>query len=148
MSEGRIVVVAGGRRYRNRARVFGELSRIHEATPIAGLWHGACGWDRDKPDKQTPERLEGADALADLWAYLNSIPTVRFPARWLALGPKAGPLRTQAMLMRVIDMDHMNQPLLVAFPGGPGTKAAIGVAKEFSEDIEIRIVADGMEARK
>ena len=105
---GALLLVCGGRDYGDSAHVFGVLDRLQ---PIAVV-HGACGVDADRPRWAL---LRGADRLADAWCTGRQVPAIRVPARWSALGQRAGAVRNQQM----IDLYH--PALLVAFPGHLGT---------------------------
>ena len=87
------------------------LSVLDGLQPIAVV-HGACGVDADRPRWAL---LRGADRLADAWCTLRQVPAIRVPARWSALGRRAGAVRNQQML------ELYHPALLVAFPGHLGT---------------------------
>jgi hypothetical protein len=65
----------------------------------------------------------GADSLAAAWALKNEIPHVIIPAKWSSEGKAAGAIRNRKMIKLLPD-------LVVAFPGGSGTKDMIRVARE------------------
>ncbi len=74
---------------------------------------------------------KGADFLAKVWAkwknenvYYNRISCKEYPADWKKHGVKAGPIRNQQML------DEGKPDIVVAFPGGRGTKNMIKLAVE------------------
>lgn len=117
------ILVCGGRFYRDRARLFWELDRVHALLTVTELAHGAA---------------TGADSLAEEWARQHSVWTVPFPAQWSDLShpdaviktrrlgsqydAKAGVRRNQIML------DVFKPVLVVAFPGGKGTADMVGRA--------------------
>ena len=105
---GALLLVCGGRDYADSAHVFGVLDRLQ---PIAVV-HGACGVDADQPRWAL---LRGADRLADAWCTGRQVPAIRVPARWSALGRRAGAVRNQQLL------ELYHPALLVAFPGHLGT---------------------------
>ena len=105
---GALLLVCGGRDYGDSAHVFGVLDRLQ---PLAVV-HGACGVDADQPRWAL---LRGADRLADAWCTWRQVPAIRVPARWSALGRRAGAVRNQQML------ELYHPALLVAFPGHLGT---------------------------
>jgi hypothetical protein len=109
------VLVAGGRRYSDFARVCRELDRLG---PVACVLHGGA---------------RGADRLAELWAAARGVPCVAVPADWRRLGRAAGPVRNRAMLALGVD-------LVLAFPGGPGTAGLIALAREAG--VRVRSVAE------
>jgi hypothetical protein len=64
----------------------------------------------------------GVDTLAGLWCLASGIPQQIWRADWKSHGHAAGPIRTRAML-------HAARPeLMLAFPGGAGTRFAIKTA--------------------
>ena len=79
------------------------------------LGHGACAVGDG-----------GADILAENWAKKNEIPYFGFPARFATgtRGSAEGPLRNQRML------DIVKPDLVVAFPGGRGTKNCVEEAEK------------------
>ncbi len=60
----------------------------------------------------------GVDAAGERWAAANHVPVRRFPADW-SLGPKAGPLRNQAMV------DEADAVVAIAYPDSRGTKDCV-----------------------
>jgi hypothetical protein len=104
------VLVCGGRKYSDAARVASALGKIHKATPITRLVHGNAGG-------LDPALLTdvGADRLAGIWAAARGIDVQPYPADWDKFGRAAGPMRNQIML------DAERPQLCVAFPGGKGT---------------------------
>lgn len=106
-----IVLVTGGRDYKNRKRVFEVLDKIHEELPITLLVHGAA---------------KGADTLADAWAKSRGIKVRSFEVTkedWDLHGRAAGPIRNTVMLK------ESKPDLVVAFPGGRGTAHMVKIAK-------------------
>jgi len=95
------VLVCGGRNYSDSMRVCDVLGKLHADGPISLLIHG------DAP---------GADALADAWARSVKVEVVAVRALWDLHGRAAGPIRNQRML------DEYEPDLVVAFPGGRGTR--------------------------
>ena len=101
------VLVCGGRDYTDRARVW-KLLDFNRAK-ITMIIHGAA---------------RGADSLAAEWAQSHNIWDWPFPADWQKHGRKAGFLRNQQML------DEASPDLVVAFPGGVGTRMMIALARK------------------
>jgi len=66
----------------------------------------------------------GADTTAENWAVNNHCDIERFPADWERYGKRAGFIRNQEML------DKGKPDLVVAFPGGVGTKMMVRIATE------------------
>lgn len=93
------VIVCGGRKFEDRARVFAALDLAHGRRPITTVVHG------DAP---------GADRLAKEWAQAREVEQEAHPADWKKLGPVAGPVRNDRMASRGADG-------CIAFPGGTGT---------------------------
>ena len=105
---GALIVVCGGRDYADSAHVDSVLDGLQPRAVVPG----ACGVDADRPQWA---RLRGADRLADAWCARRQVPVIRVPARWSALGRRAGVVRNQQML------DLYHPALVVAFPGHLGT---------------------------
>lgn len=96
------VLVCGGRTFHNVALAVATLDGIHAETPISEIISGAS---------------KGADRIGEYWARLNKIRLLRFPADWKRYGNRAaGPIRNRQML------DEGKPDLVVAFPGGKGTR--------------------------
>ena len=69
-------------------------------------------------------RARGADHHASQWAKINEVKNYSYPANWKQYGKKAGSIRNQTML------DHGKPTLVIAFPGGKGTKDMVERAKK------------------
>lgn len=80
------------------------LNRVHEKMGIATIIHG---------------NARGADTLAGLWAKGKRVNETRFCADWNKHGKGAGPIRNAQML------SEGNPTIVIAFPGGDGTKNMI-----------------------
>jgi hypothetical protein len=96
------IIVCGGREYDDWAVVSWALApyESEETTIIQG---GASG----------------ADFLGKVWAKYKGIPQIEFKADWKTHGKAAGPKRNQQML------DEGKPELVIAFPGGVGTRDMI-----------------------
>ena len=97
------VVVTGGRSYANRELVYDVLDRLHG---VVFLIHGGA---------------PGADRLASDWADSRGVINVSFnvrPNAWTRFGRRAGPLRNEQMMV-------LKPDLVIAFPGGKGTRNCI-----------------------
>ena len=121
-TQGIVVLGCGGRYYFNQENVNTALGRIHRANTITGVIHGAA---------------TGADTLAGRWARDNMVAEHPFPAEWqtheddckpycYARGycAKAGYRRNKQMLKEGVP------DLVIAFPGGNGTKGMVKIAVE------------------
>ena len=118
------VLVCGGRDYANRELVFEILDAAHHYNPIELLIHGAA---------------PGADNIAGKWADERLVPTQEFPADWKAHGRSAGPIRNKQML-------ETGRPhLVIAFPGGRGTKNMIDQAR--ARNVPVATVRDSTAGR-
>lgn len=103
-----IVLVTGGRAYRDAATVARTLS----ALPITRLVHGGA---------------TGADRLAAEWARANGIADTPCPARWR---DRDGTFDRAAGFKRNAEMLAQERPaLVVAFPGGNGTADMVARAR-------------------
>lgn len=101
------VLVCGGRKYRDQQRLYLELDRLHKAKGIDVLIQGGA---------------HGADALARRWCVYRMVMYENYPADW-KLGISAGPIRNSQMLK------EGRPDLVVAFPGGDGTKDMVEKAR-------------------
>lgn len=97
----RRVLVCGGRDYADVDTLYRVLDASHKAKPIGVVISGMA---------------RGADSMAAAWADERGIQVAPFPADWKANGKAAGPLRNQQML------DEGKPDIVIAFPGGAGTK--------------------------
>lgn len=111
-AKGSVLLVCGGRDFKDRELVYDKLKSANPACIISGA-------------------AKGADRLAIDWAKENNIPFGAFPANWDKLPKGAGPVRNKAML----DFSRANKVL--AFPGGDGTKNMIEQARERLIDVEV-----------
>lgn len=102
-----IVLVCGGRHYDGRGALEDELSSYKCAHGIELLIHGGAS---------------GADSMAEHWANRHCIPCLRVPADWRRHGLMAGPIRNVAML-------EYKPDIVLAFPGGAGTRSMIQLAE-------------------
>ena len=101
------ICVTGGRDYDNYATVTAVLDKFHQCTPITLLIEGGAA---------------GADRLCRLWAINNNVPFTTVNAEWQRHGRQAGPIRNERMLA------WYNPDILIAFPGGKGTRHCIDAA--------------------
>lgn len=96
-----IVIVCGGRKFRDYKSLFAALNALRPTELI----HGDYG---------------NADTAADVWAILNGFEPGkdlhRFPPDWEAHGRAAGPLRNQQVADREPRAD-----VCLSMPGGKGT---------------------------
>lgn len=119
-----IVLVCGGRDYRDKECLFKQLSYFHVHANITFLINGGAS---------------GADTLSTLWALDNQIPFKEFKAKWKDLeAPGAvikhgrfGPYNAMAGFDRNQKMIDEGEPeYAIAFPGGDGTADMIERIKE------------------
>jgi hypothetical protein len=102
------ILVTGGRKYADRARVYSALDAVHAKHTITLLIEGGA---------------KGADRLARDWATLRGVPFVTEKALWDQYGNAAGVLRNAAMLVK------QRPDAVVAFPGGRGTADMVARAR-------------------
>lgn len=112
-----IIVVTGGRNYKDKEQVFKALNHVHARRGISELYHGGSS---------------GADKLAEEWALKNSVPVKCFPADRKKLGKSAEPVRNIEMLRTAKQNGRAG---VVAFPGGRGTQNAVASAKIFKIEV-------------
>lgn len=108
----RRIIVCGGRDYSDRAAVRRALIRF--ASCSVTVVHGAG---------------RGADALAAEVAAELGMQVQPYPAAWARYGRAAGPKRNQEMVADGAD-------LLIAFPGGRGTRDMVKRATKASIPVE------------
>lgn len=121
-----IVLVTGGREYRNERLMWRVLDSLHNEHVFTYLVHG------DAP---------GADQMAHRWAKQNGIQPVAMEALWKIEGDSAGPRRNGRMLA------FTRPNMVVAFPGGTGTTDMIKktlAARSAGKDITFIDVEDYM----
>lgn len=68
----------------------------------------------------------GADTMAKTWANENGVPCIQVSANWDYYGKRAGMLRNEWMIR------YCNPDLVIAFPGGVGTKGMLHLARYFN----------------
>lgn len=105
------IVVGGGRYLKDRQMVWRVLDYLHQQDPVTMLAHGGCS---------------GADFLAELWAKQHQVPSKSYLPDWQGKGKAAGPIRNGEMLRQ--EMPN----LVVAFPGGSGTRNLLLQAESLS----------------
>lgn len=102
------VIVCGGRDFRDCALLNDTLDKIAaQRGSIAKIIHG---------------NASGADTLASMWARRHHVSAWPFPAQWSKYGKSAGPRRNKQML-------GTGAKLVVAFPGGKGTRNMVKQAR-------------------
>lgn len=109
-----VVLVTGGREYKDKEKIFKTLDYLHKKWNITLIVQGYA---------------RGTDKIANYWAKLRKVPTTDrkyeiSPNAWIEEGYAAGPNRNQRML----DEEKIEQ--VVAFPGGNGTKDMIKRAEK------------------
>ena len=72
----------------------------------------------------------GADMMAYQWAQRHGITVHEFPADWDKHGRSAGYIRNKKML------DEGKPDLIVAFPGGKGTKMMVDLAEKAGIEVQ------------
>lgn len=95
-----IVLITGGRDYKNQRELFAVLDRLHAERGFTFLVHG------DAP---------GADQMAHRWAKKRGVQPVAMEALWDVDGDAAGSKRNKRML------EFAKPSLIIAFSGGRGT---------------------------
>ena len=124
------VLVCGGRNYNNRDLIHNTLCDLNiDRGPITYVIHGAA---------------TGADHEAMIWTQMmaesgRKIKHCPFVADWHTHGKAAGPIRNQRMI------DEGKPDLVLAFPGGKGTKDMVSKAKKAG--IEVIEITDDTSAR-
>lgn len=114
-----MVLVTGGRGYRDRARVWEELDRLDQLDGVAQVIEGGAS---------------GADRWARYWAERHMVDCVTEPAMWHRYGRSAGPRRNKKMV-------DMQPDVVLAFPGGVGTTDCVRRA----EDAGLKVIRCGQD---
>lgn len=108
-----IMIVFGGRDYKNRAKLDACLNQFKEE----------CFGDGVEFTVMTGG-ARGADTMALEWANENELDAIRVPARWKQLKKAAGMERNRRMLELAIKLTGKRGRLVcIGFPGGIGTNA-------------------------
>jgi hypothetical protein len=116
------ILVCGGRDYGDTKAINRTLAEIEPKCVI----HGGA---------------RGADMLAGSWARRQGIPVIEVAAQWERYGKKAGYLRNRWML------ELCAPDLVVAFPGGKGTRMMVDLAAEAGFAVRIPVeFGDGFTA--
>lgn len=108
------VLVCGGRDYRDQARVFAVLDKLHNEAGISCIIQGGA---------------KGADRLASMWADRARVDDELYEADWENQGSFAGPARNKRML------EEGRPDLVVAFPGGRGTADMVRKARRAGVEV-------------
>jgi hypothetical protein len=85
----------------------------------------ARGW----PSHIIQGGASGVDTCARVWAVYSDTPYTEYPAQWSEYGKSAGFIRNKRML------DEGKPDLVVAFPGGKGTKMMVELAKKAGVEV-------------
>lgn len=113
------ILVCGGRDFDDEPRLHTTLDKILEESNDILIISGMA---------------RGADSMAINWAVKNDLHYEGYPADWKKYGRAAGPIRNQQML------DEGRPDLVIAFPGGTGTRDMIRRTKKAG--IEIKEIKD------
>lgn len=105
----KIVLVCGGRDYKDKVKVFDTLDSVLIKYQELMIVTGSA---------------RGADLLAEEWAKSREIPYMGFPAMWKKYGKSAGMIRNKFML------ETSKASAVIAFSGGIGTAGMIGLARK------------------
>jgi len=109
-----VVLVCGGRDFNDEDYMNSRLEKLFKAREPDLLVHG---------------NAEGADKFSGEFALSKECNVMVVPAKWKQHGRSAGPIRNAEMLaLQRVD-------LVVAFPGGTGTKSMMTLAEK--ENIKV-----------
>lgn len=103
------VLVCGGRNYNDREEFFWAMTHTFEGWEDCEIITGMA---------------KGADSLAVEFVETYGLKLHKFPADWKEYGRAAGHIRNQQML------DEGEPELVIAFPGGKGTKSMIDKSRK------------------
>ena len=101
-------LVCGGRKFNDYNRLE-HILNFYVGLPTDVIIHGGA---------------QGADYLAGVWASVHGVPVEVYPAEWDKYGKSAGYIRNAKMLKE--GRPH----IVIAFPGGKGTKMMVELAKK------------------
>lgn len=119
-----IVLVTGGRDYKNQRELFGVLDKLHRERGFTFLVHGDA---------------RGADQMAHRWAKKRGVQPVAMEALWDFDGDPAGSKRNARMY------EFAKPELIIAFSGGRGTANMMKIgydAKKRGDPVDIIDVED------
>ena len=102
----RKVLICGGRDFDDQHVVDLVLDWLHKSKPFDQVIEGEAA---------------GADTCARVWAEKNGVAVDPHPADWDKYGKAAAPMRNREMIDLIPD-------LVVAFPGGQGTRNVVSLA--------------------
>lgn len=117
------LLVTGGRDFADRDFLFATLDRLHAEYGFTLLIHGDA---------------RGADQLAGEWAQERGVAILARPADWLRYGGGDAPRRNRQMLDEKPD-------LVVAFPGGSGTRNMVDIASKAGVKVVVVEAAESIE---
>ncbi len=101
--------MCGGRDFADRELFESRMAGVDQRYPIAVVIEGGA---------------RGADRMAREWALRQGRALVTMKAEWDRFGARAGSIRNRRMAV------EGKPDLVLAFPGGPGTRNMIGIARE------------------
>lgn len=107
------VLICGGRHYSDKKAVYDFLDMMHTTYTITLLIEGGA---------------TGADMIANQWARERRVKFHTEQAKWEQYKRAAGPIRNNEMLMK-------NPQVVIAFPGGIGTKNMMNQAKNLGIEV-------------
>ncbi len=109
------ILICGGRAYGDSARFAQIMTEVRPylAKSFCIIQGGA----------------NGADRLANMWAFSEGCPVIEMRANWNYYGKAAGLIRNRWML------EFATPDLVIAFPGGAGTRDMIRQAKSAGIDV-------------
>lgn len=115
---GIVVLVTGGRKYRDRHVIYNALDDVDKHRGIVEIVVGDA---------------TGADTIARLWAAEWGCPISVFRADWGKYGKAAGPIRNQRML------DEKKPDLCLAFPTKDGVGTWDMVNRATAAKVEVKV---------
>ena len=103
------LLVCGGRDFADELLFADRMSGVDARYPIHTIIEGGA---------------RGADSMARHWAHNNLRFCDTYRAEWEQFGLRAGSIRNRRMAI------EGRPDLVLAFPGGPGTRNMMGIARE------------------
>lgn len=121
----KVVLVTGGRAYKDRAHVDQVLT---DDAPDLVIHGGAKTMNPGVVYNQTEFGYLGADNFAGLWCDANDVPQLKAPYM-RALGKRGGPIRNTWMIELLTMFEQAGHRCsVIAFPGGSGTDDTVDKA--------------------
>lgn len=115
-----IVLVTGGREYRDTKKIYQVLDHVHSERKFTLLVEGDA---------------QGTDTRAGKWALERGVQLIKVPANWVGDGVDTAGTKRNKLMLELFDVS-----LIIAFSGGSGTSNMM--LQGFKRGVEIIDVED------